>query len=265
VAKSRSPSYPAISLKEALARAGMIYAKDHLNRVPKAVLAEHMGYKSLSGASLPILSALNQYGLLDGRGDETRISQAALNIIVHEPGSSADRLRAIREAAFTPELFSQLVEKFPGGRASDAAIRAHLLMIGFIPAAADTALRSYRETIELLNAEEGAYKGKNPEATFQVEFGQALEESIDNGTFFRKAPEPPKSTSNPPSLEPKGLNLMEGERELTTGLLSKEASFRLIVSGPIGEKEIDRLIRKLQLDKEILAESAEAKEPSITN
>ena len=50
---------------------------------------------------------------------------------------------------------------------------------------------------------------------------------------------------------------MSGERELTTGLLSKEAGFRLIVHGVIGEKEIDRLIRKLQLDKEILADSDE--------
>jgi hypothetical protein len=47
---------------------------------------------------------------------------------------------------------------------------------------------------------------------------------------------------------------MEGERELITGLLSKDASFRLIVSGQIGVKEIERLIKKLELDKEILAE-----------
>jgi hypothetical protein len=40
----------------------------------------------------------------------------------------------------------------------------------------------------------------------------------------------------------------------TTGLLSKDANFRLIVSGPVGVKEIERLIQKLELDKEILAE-----------
>lgn len=49
---------------------------------------------------------------------------------------------------------------------------------------------------------------------------------------------------------------MAGERELTTGLLSKDASFRLVVSGQIGVKEIERLIQKLQLDKEILADSS---------
>ena len=48
--------------------------------------------------------------------------------------------------------------------------------------------------------------------------------------------------------------MMEGERELTTGLLSKDANFRLIVSGPIGVREIEMLIKKLQLDKEILAD-----------
>lgn len=47
---------------------------------------------------------------------------------------------------------------------------------------------------------------------------------------------------------------MEDERELTTGLLSRDSSFRLIVSGPIGAREIERLIRKLQIDKEILAD-----------
>jgi hypothetical protein len=47
---------------------------------------------------------------------------------------------------------------------------------------------------------------------------------------------------------------MTGERELTTGLLSKDSSFRLIVSGQVGVKEIERLIAKLKIDKEILAE-----------
>jgi hypothetical protein len=57
---------------------------------------------------------------------------------------------------------------------------------------------------------------------------------------------------------------MDGERELTTGLLSKGASFRLIVSGHIGGKEIERLIKKLTLDKEILADE-QAEEDEAAN
>ena len=56
---------------------------------------------------------------------------------------------------------------------------------------------------------------------------------------------------------------MTGERELTTGLLSKDANFRLIVSGTVGVKEIERLIAKLNLDKEILAETDEDGDTSV--
>jgi hypothetical protein len=36
--------------------------------------------------------------------------------------------------------------------------------------------------------------------------------------------------------------------------ISTRSSFRLIVSGKIGVKEIERLIQKLEIDKEILAD-----------
>ena len=47
---------------------------------------------------------------------------------------------------------------------------------------------------------------------------------------------------------------MTGERELTKGILAKDANFRLIVNGNIGVKEIERLIQKLEIDKDILAD-----------
>lgn len=56
---------------------------------------------------------------------------------------------------------------------------------------------------------------------------------------------------------------MAGERVLTTGLLAKEANFRLIVSGKIGVKEIERLIQKLEVDKEILAEDEPEKPETV--
>lgn len=53
----------------------------------------------------------------------------------------------------------------------------------------------------------------------------------------------------------KRVQVMAGERELKAGLLSKETSFRLLVNGPVGAKEIDRLISSLQLDKDILSDN----------
>lgn len=156
MAKTRSPEYPAISLKEAMDRVKTIYDKDYQNRLPKKVIAEHMGYKGLSGASLPIISALTKYGLLEGRGDETRVSDLAVALIAHAPGTP-ERTAALHTAASLPELFAELDTKFPNGKASDQALRSYLLTSKFIPGAADAAIRAYRDTKQLVEAESGGY------------------------------------------------------------------------------------------------------------
>ena len=101
MARARSPEYPAIGLNEAIERVGMVWKKDYQNRVPRKVIAEHMGYKGISGASLPVLSALTKYGLLDGRGDETFVSAMAVAILAHPPGTR-ERVEALKNAAAYP-------------------------------------------------------------------------------------------------------------------------------------------------------------------
>jgi hypothetical protein len=64
---------------------------------------------------------------------------------------------------------------------------------------------------------------------------------------------------DPPPPDPR-IKVMEGERELMTGLLAKDASFRLIASGRIGVKEIERLIQKLEIEREILADHGDEQE-----
>ena len=155
MARARSPEYPAISLKEAIDRVKLVYDKDYQNRLPKKVIAEHMGYKGLSGASLPVLSALAKYGLLEGRGDETRVSDLAVAIIAHAPGTT-ERIEALKQASSLPELFAELDSRFPGG-ASDQALRSYLLTNKFIPGAADAAIRAYRDTKILVESEGGGY------------------------------------------------------------------------------------------------------------
>jgi hypothetical protein len=80
---------------------------------------------------------------------------------------------------------------------------------------------------------------------------------VPNPEASNKEKPKPLGGITPPKQD---VKLMANERELTTGLLSKDANFRLIVSGPIGVKEIERLIRKLELDKEILAEQGDQDE-----
>lgn len=156
MAKARSPQYPAIGLKEAIDKVGAVYEKDYQNPIPRAVAASHMGYFSLNGKSLGVLSAVLKYGLLEGRGDDTRVSDLAVAIIAH-PAGSPERVTALKDAASKPELFSELDSRFQGGKASDQAIRSYLLTQKFIPTAADAVIRSYRETKQLVEAESGGY------------------------------------------------------------------------------------------------------------
>jgi hypothetical protein len=81
------------------------------------------------------------------------------------------------------------------------------------------------------------------------------QEERENGAEIEVTPKPSVDKKDPPVILPqRKVVVMAGERELTTGLLAKDASFRLIVSGKIGVKEIERLIQKLEIDKEILAD-----------
>jgi hypothetical protein len=92
--------------------------------------------------------------------------------------------------------------------------------------------------------------------------GQKTEESGDkvgdkSASAAREQRSPPHEAAG---KQPERRILMEGERELTIGMLTKDASFRLIVNGKIGVKEIERLIQKLQIDNEILADQDETQE-----
>ena len=58
----------------------------------------------------------------------------------------------------------------------------------------------------------------------------------------------------------RGGRVMEGERVLSDGILSKTATYRVIVSGAVGPKELDRLIKKLEMDKAILADESEVED-----
>ena len=65
-------------------------------------------------------------------------------------------------------------------------------------------------------------------------------------------PQPPPPVVSVPAAAPSAA--MEAERELSTGTLAAGASFRLLITGRVGVKEIERLIRRLELDRDILAD-----------
>jgi hypothetical protein len=64
----------------------------------------------------------------------------------------------------------------------------------------------------------------------------------------------------PPTLpldESSIIPLAKTEREWLRGLLSKETSYRLVVSGDLGPKEIGKLIKLLEAQKAVLSDDDE--------
>jgi hypothetical protein len=152
MSRSRSPNYPQIGLREAIQRVSGVYKHDYQARLTRDVAAERLGYSGLNGKSLAVLAALGKFGLLEGRGEETRVTDLAVRVLAFPPGS-AERRAALEEAAGRPELFAELDQRFSRGQASDGAIRAWLMTRGFIPPAAEAAVRAYRETKQFLEAQ----------------------------------------------------------------------------------------------------------------
>ena len=254
MARSRSPGYPNMPLPDALARVRKIHDADRRNPVDRAVVASHMGYSGLSGASDTAISALMHYGLLErvGKG-EVRVSQLAIDIL--HPEAPEQRKGALYQAATSPDLFQSLKERFPDDRFSDGALRSYLVRVGFVESAVNPVVRAYTETCRYLEQEGASESGSADRPTDR--------ESARPDDEAGRAELPPAAKGPPaPPSKPRETDLMADERVLTTGLLSKEANFRLIVNGRIGVKEIERLIKKLELDKEILADGDE---PEVTN
>ena len=268
VKRFRSPPYPAMDLSKAIDRAKTLYGKALHHPVPSNVLADAWKYGIKSSGMWATAAALIQYGLLtdsgSGGGRRFTLTDAAIRIIRDADPASPKRAEAIRRAALQPPIFRELWDNFGAADLSDVVVANFLTLdrseAGKAPygdgAAADI-IEAYKATIAFAGVTGGGSLPDTDEDKSAVEMEAAAPapEPLAQGVKDPVTPAPPASSLG--EVKRSEVKLMTGERELVTGLLSKDASFRVIVSGAIGVKEIDRLIRKLELDKEILAEADE--------
>lgn len=143
--RQRSPSYPSLSLDQAIDLVEKIHKTCRTNIISREVAAKEMGYTGLTGRSLKVLSDLLQFGLLEktGKGD-VRVSRRSVDIL-HGIDRS-DRDEAKMEAALAPQLFRDIHERFPDGIPSESAIRSFLIKQDFQDVAIGPAINSFLET-----------------------------------------------------------------------------------------------------------------------
>lgn len=146
-----------MSLGEAINRLGILYKQEGRAKFDAASAVRSWGYTSLNGASLRVLSALRQYGLLDGNNEELRISGRGLTILL-EPETSPEYTQALEEALHAPALFQDLLDEYADGLPSDGAIISYLVRKQeFGEASAKALIGSFRESVELVREKNASY------------------------------------------------------------------------------------------------------------
>ena len=239
MAQPRSPRYPAIGLPEAIEGVRDIFAKEHLSKVAQDVIAKRLGSTSLNGRALSRISALRKYGLLSGIGDELRVTLDAVSILA-DPVESSDRQEAISRAAQQPTLFAKLFERFPGKAPSEEALRSYLMKGGYTAKGVGKATNAFLATHDLVTKEGKGYHPPSDqlehEETVQTQENRAVEAAA---SIHAKAEIKVEATV---------------EREFLRGPLSRVSRFRLLMTGEVGPEEIGKLIRVLELQRDLLAE-----------
>ncbi|HEX3129632.1 MAG TPA: hypothetical protein VH394_20005 [Thermoanaerobaculia bacterium] len=145
--KVRSPSFPFISLPEAMHRARELYNAERRNLVHPDVAVACWGYSPRSSGGKQTIAALRAYGLLEDVRGDLRLTDRAQHILVRESGT-AGRSDLLRQAALSPPVFAKLWERYGADLPSDKSLGSYLVLeLKFNENAVGDLLRSYRETL----------------------------------------------------------------------------------------------------------------------
>ena len=258
--KQRSPAYPYISLDLAIERAKKIYAQAKDHPQTREVMARVYGKPVTSSATLQTFATLVQYGLLEtiAVGSQKRLQVTTpLKIISNSSTPAKQVIQAKQFCALRPRIFKELFDKFEYADVHDSLILFYLTSeresshgTVYTDKAAQEVLRVYRATL--------AYAGLGPpDKSEPVE----LDGNDDEPQKEEASPSPdiPASNVARPARTERTVVLTDGERVLQTGMLSPTSEYRVLVTGKVGVKEIEWLIKKLQMDKEILGSKPEAR------
>jgi hypothetical protein len=149
---ARGPSYPSLSLEEAVGKAREFWDAEKRSAAPVSAAARHWGYSVTSSSGKVVVAALLQYGLLEDSGSKdnrmVKLTPRALDILLDEV-ESPGRLKAIQDAARSPKIYSDLLAKWPPNELpSDQTIKFFLLRDkGFNEGSVVGFLKDFRGTL----------------------------------------------------------------------------------------------------------------------
>jgi hypothetical protein len=219
MAVSRSPNYPFLTLGEALDAIRPVLKAEHRNKMSRQVLAAHLGYSSISGRALAKMGALKAYGLVEGVGDDTRVSADAL-ICVEAPEDDPERLDALRRCAMKPTIFREIAREFET-LPSDHNLRFWLIKRGYTPDAAGKAVQTYLATMRLVGDSGAIYNPLPTEDEMDTSTETARAETAARAPATRAAEFPA-----PVGTRRFVVNLPDGDAVLTYPAEMSSAGFQ---------------------------------------
>lgn len=243
--KTRSPNYPGMNLQEAIAKVAAIYKKEYNHPVAREVVAKHIGYGGINGASATAISTLVKYGLLEPTSrEQVRVTSRAMTIIELKSGNP-DRIGAIREAAFEPPLYTELHDQFGNRLPSDDNFRMYLIKRGFNPKAVGEVIRAYRDTMAFVDEEgAGLSSGFEPEDETEDEAPMDTMRTPVNPLSRSPVPFAPQTAISP-------LTTFDVNAEELTFRLATDSRAKVIFSGEVTQEAIAKLIALLELSKDV--------------
>ncbi|MCF3471260.1 hypothetical protein [Stenotrophomonas maltophilia] len=240
--KQRSPSYPGITLQEAIDRAHQFYKKEGKHEALVQTAIPHWGYSSKSSGGLVTIAALKAYGLMadKGAGAERKVflTPFGLNLILDERTVSPDRDKAIQQAALTPKIMAEMWSKFGRDLPSHETLRHYLRVErDFNDNAVNDVIKVYQANVQFARLGQG-----------DVGFEEADEIEGDNGDADPPPPPPGTNAPNPPPrvVHAPAIAPLGGE-EIGNYRVSKTTTIRLVATGPYSRQSIEGLVKQLQL------------------
>jgi hypothetical protein len=226
---NRSPRAPRYSLAEAVTYVSRIYNGVHRSAIDATTAYQLMGFAGKSGTSATALGSIRQFGLIDGIGDRTRVSDLALRIL--EPASPDELHAALREALLQPSVFKAIMERFEGRvPAANEPIRAFLIRdMGFSKQGAEDCISALRTSMKQV--------GDLPNDVALNVDQPAVSDSIENDGS---------------STEQRREKLPNAS-ELIRLPLTKDCTVELRFEGSVTTQAIDNLIKHIDLMKAVWA------------
>lgn len=246
--QGRSPSYPSMSLKEAMGKAKALYDAEGKYPAPMPSAFTAWGYGAKSSGGRETRATLGYFGLTTVEGDnatgKVKLTEKALRAILDEREDQTEKNALIREFALTPAIHKTLFQQYPEGIKSDATVE-HFLMFeqGYNKSAAAEVVAEFKATADYA----GLYK---PASVVVKEEGD--EADSDDA-----------ATQDPPADPPEGqkgrqVKIMPGERVVFTEESGPSNYLKLLASGEVDETMLEALEDYVKRQKKRLGKKDEA-------